>query len=277
MVRQHRGRRAEERLERLDPHADLARADRVGGDRLVLERVDVEVLGGAAVADLQQGVRLQRAGGLGHDPLTLVYVLENLGYGCRDTGLLFAAATQVVSAAVPLQKFGSDDLKERYLSRLIDGEIISAHAISEPDAGSDATAMATTATEDSDAYVLNGKKIWITSGPLADIITVYAKTGAEIAAASITAFLVPTDTPGFHVGEPIEKLGEIEYTYERKGGAVDKRVAFWLFEYRSGELAPDHEIADARWISLEEAARSLTYEGEREMARRALSRYVRDR
>jgi 8-oxo-dGTP pyrophosphatase MutT (NUDIX family) len=76
--------------------------------------------------------------------------------------------------------------------------------------------------------------------------------------------------------EPIEKLGEIEYTYERKRGPVDKRVAFWLFEYRSGELNPDHEIADARWMPLEEAARSLTYEGEREMVQRALSRYVRD-
>ncbi len=146
-------------------------------------------------------------GGLGHDVLTLVYVLENLGYGCRDTGLLFALATQVVSAAIPLQKFGSDDLKERFLSRLINGEIISAHAISEPNAGSDATAMITTATEDGDAYILDGKKIWITSGPLADIVTVYAKTGTEGGAAGITAFLVPTDTPGFHVGEPIEKLG----------------------------------------------------------------------
>ena len=64
-----------------------------------------------------------------------------------------------------------------------------------------------------------GKKIWITSGPLADVITVYAKTGTEGGAAGITAFLVPTDTPGFHVGEPIEKLGlntcpfcELEFT-----------------------------------------------------------------
>src|SRR5205085_9336593 len=126
-------------------------------------------------------------GGLGHDALTLVYVLENLGYGCRDEGLLFALATQLVSAATPIHKFGSEDLKERYLRRLIDGEIISAHAISEPDAGSDATAMATTATEDSDAYVLNGKKIWITRGPLADNITVNDKAGAAIGAVSISA------------------------------------------------------------------------------------------
>jgi alkylation response protein AidB-like acyl-CoA dehydrogenase len=146
-------------------------------------------------------------GGLGHDVLTLVYVLEHLGYGCRDAGLLFAAATQIVSAAVPLQKFGSDELKERFLSRLIDGEIMSAHAISEPSAGSDAMAMITTATEDGDSYILDGKKIWITSGPLADVITVYAKMETGGGATGITAFMVPTDTPGFNVGEPIEKLG----------------------------------------------------------------------
>ena len=146
-------------------------------------------------------------GGLGHDVMTLVYVLEHLGHGCRDTGLLFGAATQIVSAAVPLQKFGSDELKDRYLSRLIDGEILSAHAISEPSAGSDAMAMITTATEDGDSYILDGKKIWITSGPVADVITVYAKMATDDGATGITAFMVPTDTPGFHVGEPIEKMG----------------------------------------------------------------------
>jgi 8-oxo-dGTP pyrophosphatase MutT (NUDIX family) len=77
--------------------------------------------------------------------------------------------------------------------------------------------------------------------------------------------------------EPIEKLGEISYTYDRRGRPVDKRVAFYLFEYRSGELAHDHEIERVEWLPIEEAARSLTYEGEREMVERALSRYVRDR
>jgi alkylation response protein AidB-like acyl-CoA dehydrogenase len=158
-------------------------------------------------------------GGLGHDALTLVYVLEELGYGCRDAGLLFALATQVVSAAIPLQKFGSEELKGRYLARLIDGEMISAHAISEPSAGSDAMAMSTTATPDGDGYLLNGGKTFITNGPIADVITVYAKLETGDAAAGITAFLVPTDTPGFHIGPPIDKLGlntcpfcELEFT-----------------------------------------------------------------
>ena len=77
--------------------------------------------------------------------------------------------------------------------------------------------------------------------------------------------------------EPVEKLGEVSYTYERRGQPVDKRVAFYLLEYRSGELAHDHEIEQVRWMPLDEAARSLTYEGERDMVQRALSRRASDR
>ncbi len=146
-------------------------------------------------------------GGQGHDALTLVYVLEHLGHLCRDAGLLFTLATQIVSVTLPIHKFGSPELKERYLKRLVDGEIIGAHAISEPGAGSDATAMTTTATADGDSFVLNGKKAFCTSGPIADVITVYAKMDSGTAATGITAFLVPTDTPGIEVGDPIPKLG----------------------------------------------------------------------
>lgn len=78
--------------------------------------------------------------------------------------------------------------------------------------------------------------------------------------------------------EVIDKLGEVSYTYDRRGRRVAKRVAFYLFEYRSGDLADhDHEIEDARWMPLEEAARALSYEGEREMVVRALSRLAQDR
>jgi 8-oxo-dGTP pyrophosphatase MutT (NUDIX family) len=78
--------------------------------------------------------------------------------------------------------------------------------------------------------------------------------------------------------ELIDKLGEVRYAYERKGRRINKRVAFYLFEYRSGDLADhDHEIEEARWIPLEQAARALSYNGEREMVSRALSRYAQDR
>jgi 8-oxo-dGTP pyrophosphatase MutT (NUDIX family) len=80
------------------------------------------------------------------------------------------------------------------------------------------------------------------------------------------------------VAELIDKLGEVTYTYERRGRRVTKTVAFYMFEYRSGDLADhDHEIEDARWMPLEEAARALSYEGERRMVVRALSRLSQDR
>ena len=71
---------------------------------------------------------------------------------------------------------------------------------------------------------------------------------------------------------PIDSLGEIDYTYERGGREVYKRVRFYLFAYQGGELSHDHEIAEVLWMPLEEAVRSLTHAGEREMVRRALSR-----
>jgi 8-oxo-dGTP pyrophosphatase MutT (NUDIX family) len=78
-------------------------------------------------------------------------------------------------------------------------------------------------------------------------------------------------------GELLDDLGEVSYTYERKGRRIEKRVAFFLFEYRSGDPADhDHEIEEARWIPLRDAVSALTYPGEREIAARALSRRLPD-
>ena len=80
------------------------------------------------------------------------------------------------------------------------------------------------------------------------------------------------------VAELIDKLGDVEYSYERRGRRRSKRVAFYLFEYRSGSVEDhDHEIEEARWMPLNEAVRDLTYKGEREIVRRALSRLSPDR
>jgi 8-oxo-dGTP pyrophosphatase MutT (NUDIX family) len=79
-------------------------------------------------------------------------------------------------------------------------------------------------------------------------------------------------------GELIEPLGDVTYTYERKGRPVAKVVRFFLFEYRAGDVADhDHEIEEARWMPLDQAVRELTYVGEREMLQRAMSRSLRDR
>jgi 8-oxo-dGTP pyrophosphatase MutT (NUDIX family) len=78
------------------------------------------------------------------------------------------------------------------------------------------------------------------------------------------------------IAEPVARLGEIRYSYERRGQPIHKRVAFYLLEYRSGELSHDHEIEQVQWMPLEEARHALTYSGEREMVARALSRRASD-
>jgi alkylation response protein AidB-like acyl-CoA dehydrogenase len=148
-----------------------------------------------------------RWGGLGEDLPGTMRVFEALGHGCRDGGLRFALCTHVVSAGVPLQRFGSPALQDRYLRSLCDGRTIGAHAISEPTGGSDALAMRTTAERHAGGYVLNGVKAFVTNGPIAGVLVVYARTSAQAGPFGITAFLVPSDIPGVHVGEPLPKMG----------------------------------------------------------------------
>lgn len=148
-------------------------------------------------------------GGLGQDLLTTMYVLEGLGHACRDGGLSFAVSTQMVSTGVPLQRFGSVSLRNRYLPGICDGSTIGAHAITEPEGGSDVMNMRTTAERDgdSDVFVLNGAKTFISNAPIADVIVVYARTGKRGSPAALTAFLVDADTPGLQIGKPIAKMG----------------------------------------------------------------------
>ena len=149
----------------------------------------------------------EQYGGLGQCLTTTMYVLEGLGEGCRDAGLNFSACTHLVSVGVPLHRFGSEALKERFLPGVCTGEVIGAHAISEPDSGSDALAMRTRAVRDGDAYVLNGSKAFVSNGPVADVFTVYARTSDRPGPLSITAFLVDGDTPGLTRGRPLAKMG----------------------------------------------------------------------
>jgi alkylation response protein AidB-like acyl-CoA dehydrogenase len=149
----------------------------------------------------------RRWGGLGMDLRTTMDVLEKLGEGCHDGGLNFSVATHLASTGVPLQRFGSARLKETYLPRVCAGDAIGAHAITEPDSGSDALRMRTTATRDGDHFVLRGSKSFISNGPIADLFVVYVKTHPAGGSLGITAFLVERGTPGFEVGDPVAKMG----------------------------------------------------------------------
>jgi alkylation response protein AidB-like acyl-CoA dehydrogenase len=146
-------------------------------------------------------------GGLDHDLLTTMHVLEGLGHGCRDGGLAFSVSTHIVSAGIPLQRFGSRELQRRHMARICDGSAIGAHAITEPDTGSDAMSMRTSARVDGDDYLLDGRKLFVSNGPVADVFVVYARTGPGSDFRGVTAFLVERGTPGFTAGPSVEKMG----------------------------------------------------------------------
>jgi hypothetical protein len=133
--------------------------------------------------------------------------LEALGYACRDNGLLFAIAAQMWSVQMPVHRFGTDDQRARFLPRLCSGEWIGAHGMSEPDSGSDAFALRTRAERHGDAYVLNGTKTFVSEAPEANLFLVFATLDPAKGTLGITAFLVERETPGFHVGREIEKMG----------------------------------------------------------------------
>jgi alkylation response protein AidB-like acyl-CoA dehydrogenase len=149
----------------------------------------------------------ERWGGLGQSLLTTMYVLEGLGESCRDSGLVFSATTTMASTGVPLERFGSEQLKERYLPGVCAGKVIGAHAITEPRGGSDALNMDTRADVDGDDFVLHGCKTFVSNAPIADVFIIYAKTHPTGGPLGITAFLVEHDRPGLAVGPPVAKMG----------------------------------------------------------------------
>ncbi|MDD7910803.1 acyl-CoA dehydrogenase family protein [Pseudovibrio exalbescens] len=138
----------------------------------------------------------------------MLTLCETLGEVSQDSGLNFTVATHLASTISALEQFGSEDLKARYLADLSAGRLIGAHAISEPGAGSDAVSMQATAAKHGDEYVLNGHKAFVTNGPIADVIVVYAKT-SDSKAGGISAFLVPTTTKGVKIGPTMKKVGLI--------------------------------------------------------------------
>jgi alkylation response protein AidB-like acyl-CoA dehydrogenase len=145
-------------------------------------------------------------GGSNVGNLALSVVLEELNRGCAATGITVSVHNSLLCSA--LVKWGTRAHHERWLPKLAKGEILGAYALTEPGAGSDAAALSTRAVRDGDAYVLDGTKIWVTTGSLAGLVIVYARTNADVPKAKgITAFLVEAGTPGFNVGKHEKKVG----------------------------------------------------------------------
>lgn len=147
-------------------------------------------------------------GGSGLDPLSTAIALEGLGYGCHDGGLVFSLCAHLLSCVVPLWRFGTEAQKRRYLPGLCDGSLVGVHAMTEPGSGSDSFALKTSASPAGDGFRLKGTKTFISNGPVADLVIVFALTDpAKGYHGGVTAFLVESTAPGFVVSQRFEKMG----------------------------------------------------------------------
>lgn len=147
-------------------------------------------------------------GGARADLATALLTLEGLGHGCRDNGLNYALASQILSTQVALDRFGSPEQRTRWLTPLLEGECFVAFGMTEPESGSDAYSLTTTAEPmDDGSYRLNGTKSFITFGSRCDMALVFATTDPSAGRWGISAFLVPADAPGFERSANRDKMG----------------------------------------------------------------------
>ncbi|WP_282776709.1 L-prolyl-[peptidyl-carrier protein] dehydrogenase [Nocardia sp. CC201C] len=149
----------------------------------------------------------EQYGGSGLDAVSAVALMEALGAGATDTGFGFSVAAHLFACLMPIVEFGTPEQQERWLPRLSSGELIAAHAITEPEAGSDIFAMRTTAELRGDEYVLDGVKAFATNGPVADVFIVQTVTAPGGGFFGLTSFIVEAGTPGLSAGPPYDKVG----------------------------------------------------------------------
>ena len=144
-------------------------------------------------------------GGSGGDVLSYVLTVEELSKVCATTGVIVSAHTSLGAGAI--NDFGTEAQKQKYLVPLAKGEKIGAFGLTEPGAGTDAAGQQTIAVLDGDHYVLNGSKIFITNGGVADTFVIFAMTDKKQGTRGISAFIVEKDFPGFSIGKVEDKLG----------------------------------------------------------------------
>ncbi len=149
----------------------------------------------------------EQFGGMGLDPLSSAIMLDAFGYGCKDNGLVFAVCAHLLSCVVPIWKFGTPAQQE-LLPGLCDGTLIGVHAMTEPGSGSDAFALRTVAQPDGEGFRLTGAKMFISNGPMADVVIVFALTDkAKGYHGGTTAFVLEKAKHNFQAGGKIEKMG----------------------------------------------------------------------
>lgn len=174
---------------RTELHTDLVGRDAAQAfDRdLWKKSADFGVLGAFVPAEY---------GGGGLDVVTTTVMMEALGYGCPDNGLTLALNGQMWAVQEPILRFGTDEQKRRLLPGMVGGDLLGAHAMSEPGSGSDTFSLETTARPHGDGYVLTGRKSYIGLAPICDVALVFATTDPSLGRWGISAFLVEVDNPG---------------------------------------------------------------------------------
>jgi butyryl-CoA dehydrogenase len=147
----------------------------------------------------------ENEGGSGMDHISYSIVIEEISRACASTGVILSVQNSLYCD--PIHRFGTDEQKKKFLLPFARGEKIGCYALTEPQAGSNAAALATKAVRKGDKYVINGTKAWITNGGAADAAIVYVNTQPEKGEKGITALVVEKGTPGFAVGKEEKKLG----------------------------------------------------------------------
>jgi butyryl-CoA dehydrogenase len=144
-------------------------------------------------------------GGAGFDHVGYALAMEEVSRACASVGVIMSVNNSL--ACDPIHRHGSEIQKRQFLKPMASGKLLGCFGLTEPMSGSDAGTMATFAQRDGESWVLNGSKNFITNGPYAGLIIVFAMSKKDIGHRGITAFIVPTDTPGFVRGKVDEKLG----------------------------------------------------------------------
>jgi butyryl-CoA dehydrogenase len=169
------------------------------------ERFDREIFEKMAELGLTGIPWPEEYGGAGMDYVSYCIAVEELSRVCASIGVTLSAHTSL--AGWPIYKFGNEEQKQKFLRPMAEGTKMGAYGLTEPQSGSDAGGMKTTAKRDGDDWIINGSKIFITNGGEAEIYVVFAVTDQELGSKGTTAFIVEKGTPGFSFGKKEKKLG----------------------------------------------------------------------
>lgn len=222
----------------------------------------------------------QEYDGAGLDTISYAITIEEISRKCASTGVVTSVHNSL--AAWPIIKYGTEEQKKKYLPILAKGEKIGAFAATEPNAGSDLGAMQTTAVKKGNKYIINGDKTFITSGPEAGIIIIFAVTDKEAGAKGISAFIVENNFKGYKVGSVFEKLGinasktselifeDMEVPAENLLGKEGEGFKIALSTLDGGRIGIACQAVGIAQAALDE---SITYSQQRQQFGRPISKF----